>query len=354
MGISSTLMGSSVVINVPSPPSSSSSSSGAHRTVENDGEDRVGREVEARLSDRNRLRRRLGHEVPRLILDNVENDKMLMSLNRGIEELNKGENQLNLEIEELERKVVMLMLAKGLKGDKLDKSGERKGVEVLKAVKLNYKWKDLGIGTEEHEKCGKGKVLKTDPARQKMNPRKLIPNKKEIAQEKGNVVGEAVNMNDDGDKEEKKLSKEIELLEAMLERGSYGLTDLQVMMEEVKAMKGSEKMVNEIEVKMTELETELWELKNAIVELKGKKSKELMGRVKKEEDKEVKREEQEQVQQEDDDDDDDDDDESNTSKINWGSVISAVGAAAVATAAVFFMGGRVVVKSEKRNKRQNI
>ncbi|KAA3479023.1 hypothetical protein EPI10_019580 [Gossypium australe] len=344
MGLSSTLMASSVVINVPSPPSSSSSSSGAHRTVENDGEDRVGREVEARLSDRNRLRRRLGHEVPRLILDNVENDKMLMSLNRGIEELNKGENQLNLEIEELERKVVMLMLAKGLKGDKLDKSGEGKGVEVLKAMKL----KDLGIGTE-HEKCAKGKVLKTDPAGQKMNPSKLIPNKKEIAQEKGNVVGEAVNVNDDGDKEEKKLSKEIELLEAMLERGSYGLTDLQMMMEEVKAMKGSEKMVSEIEVKMTELETELWELKNAIVELKGKKSKELMGRVKKEEDKEVKLEEQEQVQQE-----DDDDEESNTSKINWGSVISAVGAAAVATAAVFFMGGRVVVKSEKRNKRQNI
>lgn len=348
MGISSTLMGSSVVINVPSPLSSSSSSSGALQTVENDGEDRVGREVEARLSYRNRLRRRLGHEVPRLILDNVENDKMLMSLNRGIEELNKGENQLNLEIEELERKVVMLMLAKGLKGDKLDKFGEGKGVEVLKAMKL----KDSGIGTEEHEKCGKGKVLKTDPARQEMNPRKLIPNKKEIAQKKGHAVGEAVNVNDDGDKEEKKLSKEIELLEAMLERGSYGLTDLQMMMEEVKAMKGSEKMVSEIEVKMTELETELWELKNAIVELKGKKSKELMGRVKNEEVNELKREEQEEEQVQDN--DDDDDDESNTSKINWGSLISAVGAVAVATAAVFFMGGRVVIKSEKRNKRQNI
>ncbi|XVE87911.1 hypothetical protein DITRI_Ditri19aG0026400 [Diplodiscus trichospermus] len=38
--------------------------------------------------------------------------------------------------------------------------------------------------------------------------------------------------------------KEIELLEVMLERGSCGLLDLKMMMEEVEAMKGQEKMMS--------------------------------------------------------------------------------------------------------------
>ncbi|KAK9019560.1 hypothetical protein V6N11_054079 [Hibiscus sabdariffa] len=58
--------------------------------------------------------------------------------------------------------------------------------------------------------------------------------------------------NDNVDKDEKKLSTKIEILEAMFERESYGLLDLQMMMEKVKAMKGSEKMVREIKEKMTD------------------------------------------------------------------------------------------------------
>ncbi|XVF27397.1 hypothetical protein REPUB_Repub14bG0103400 [Reevesia pubescens] len=80
----------------------------------------------------------------------------------------------------------------------------------------------------------------------------------------GNIVDEVVNVSDDGEEEEigaRELCKEIQLLEAMLERGSFGLLDLQMMMEEVEALKGPEKMIGE----MGELESGLWELKNAIV-----------------------------------------------------------------------------------------
>ncbi|KAK9020392.1 hypothetical protein V6N11_010416 [Hibiscus sabdariffa] len=73
----------------------------------------------------------------------------------------------------------------------------------------------------------------------------------------GKVLDESKNMiNDNGDKDEKKLSTEIAILEAMFEKESYGLLDLQMMMEKVKAMKGLEKMICEIMEKMTELEFE--------------------------------------------------------------------------------------------------
>ncbi|KAL4387640.1 hypothetical protein GQ457_09G003430 [Hibiscus cannabinus] len=351
MGISSVdLMGSSVIINVPSPPSSSSSSSSSsrvHQMAENEGEDRSGMGLEGKIPDRNRFSKRLGREVPRLILDELENERMLPSLNRGIEELDKGENQLNLEIEDLERKVVMLMIAKGLKGgEKLGKFGDAE--DILKAMKLNDKLNELGIGAEERRKrSGKDKISK--------------PDKKKVVQKTektGKVLDESKNASD-GDnleKDEKKLSKEIEILEAMLERGSYGLLDLQMMMEEVKAMKGSEKMVCEIKEKMTELESDLWELKDAIAELKSKKGKQLMGRVKKEEENEMKYEKREQQQQQDYE-EEEEEEEDNGSKINWCSIIASVGAVAVAAAAaVFFMGrssSRVGITSEKKNRRQN-
>ncbi|KAL4382885.1 hypothetical protein GQ457_15G030050 [Hibiscus cannabinus] len=73
----------------------------------------------------------------------------------------------------------------------------------------------------------------------------------------GKVLDESKNMiNDNGNKDEKKLSTEIAILEAMFEKESYGLLDLQMMMEKVKAMKGLEKMICEIMEKMTELEFE--------------------------------------------------------------------------------------------------
>ncbi|XWS18585.1 hypothetical protein CRYUN_Cryun32bG0057400 [Craigia yunnanensis] len=359
-------MGSSVIINVPSSPSSSSSSR-IHQTAENEGEDRDGLEVETKLSDLNRPRQGLGHEVSRLILDNVENNKKLMSLKRRVEEFNQYENQLNLEIEQLEREFLMLMLENGLKDDKLEKFGEEKeieGCEILKEKKLEQKFldlmleidkfKNLGIGIEETKKCEKGEVYKdlgTDLARQQVNLRQLVSDKKELAvkfEKMGNEVDVAVNVNVNvnvsdeeegiGEIEARELCKEIELLEAMLERGNFCLLDLQMMMEEVEALKGPAKMMSEMEVKMGELESGLWELKSAIVELKGKKSKELMGWVTKEKEKELEFVGQEEVKER---------------KLSWGSIIASVGAVVVATAAVVFMGHtRVEVKEERRNKHE--
>ncbi|XWS15913.1 hypothetical protein CRYUN_Cryun34aG0043000 [Craigia yunnanensis] len=123
----------------------------------------------------------------------------------------------------------------------------------------------------------------------------------------------------------------------MLERGSFGLLDLKMMMEEVEALKGPEKMMSEMEVKMGELESGLWELKSAIVELKGKKSKELKGWVTKEEVNELECDGHE---------------EANARMLNWGSIIASVGAVVVAAAAdVVFMGRtRVNVAAERGNK----
>ncbi|KAK8608113.1 hypothetical protein V6N13_023544 [Hibiscus sabdariffa] len=348
-------MGSSVIINVPSPPSSSSSSSSSssrvHQAADNEGEDRVGMGMGGKLSGRKRFSKKLGHGVPRLVRDGVENGRKLNSLSRGIEELDKGDNQLNLEIEQLERKVLMLMLAKELKGEELGKLGEDD--EILKAMKLSDKLKDLGIGAEDRKKkSGKGKVPKPEIRRRKVNP-----NKKKVVQKiekTGKKIHEAYVSDDDGDKDEKKLSKEIEILEAMIERGRYGLVDLQTMMEEVKAIKGSEKMENEIKERMNELESELQELENAIVALKRKKIKQLTGQIQKVEETEMKYEEHEDDDDEEEDDGDDDEEEN---KINWGSVIGSVGAIAVAAAAVFLMGrssssSKMEFKSEK-NRRQN-
>ncbi|KAA3490473.1 putative protein isoform X2 [Gossypium australe] len=130
------------------------------------------------------------------------------------------------------------------------------------------------------------------------------------------------NVSDDGEEEEigaRELSKEIEILEAMLERGSFELLDLQTAMEEIEALKGSEKMTSEME----ELESGLWELKRAIAELKGKKSKELKCWVTKEE-----------------------------GNLNWGSIIASVGAAVVAVTAMVFVGRATGVKftAERGNK----
>ncbi|GMI77721.1 hypothetical protein HRI_001441400 [Hibiscus trionum] len=344
-------MGSSVILNVPSPPSSSSSSSSwssrIHQAAENEGEDRAG--MGGKLSDRNRFSKRLGHRVPRLARDDVKNGRTLNSLNRGAEESDNGDNQLNLEIETLERKVLMMMIAKGLKGDELGKFADDE--EILKAMKLKDKLKDLGIGAEDRrKKSGKGMVLKPEIRRRKANPNTKKGSHSQQIEKTGKMIHEAMNASDDnGEKDEKKLSKEIEVLEAMLERGRYGLLDMQMMMEEVKAMKGSEKMENEIKEKMTELESELREVKNAIVALKRKKIKELKSRIQKEEENEMKYEEQEEQQEQ------EEYDEEEESKINWGSVVASLGAVAVAAAAVFLMGrssSKMEFKSEK-NRRQN-
>ncbi|XP_022715668.1 uncharacterized protein LOC111274913 [Durio zibethinus] len=187
---------------------------------------------------------------------------------------------------------------------------------------------------------------------EEVNLSQLVSDKKELAEKfekMGNVVDEVVNVSDDDEEEEegeeeigeigaRELCKEIELLEAMLERGSFGLLDMQMMMEEVEALKGPEKMMNEMEVKMGKLESGLWELKSAILELKGKKSKELMDWVKKEEEKKLECDGQEEV---------------NARKPNWGSIIASIGAVVVAVAAVVFMGRtRMVIKAKKGNKRE--
>ncbi|WRX26408.1 hypothetical protein QQP08_018895 [Theobroma cacao] len=359
--------------------SPSSSSSGIHHTAENEGE-----EVENKISDLNQQCQGLGHEVSRLILDNVENNEKLMSLKRRIEEFNQGESQLNREIEQLERKVLMLMLEKGLKDDKLEKFGVEEEIEkceVLKEKKSEQKFldltleigesddkfKDMGIGIEEAKKCEKAEVVTefgTDLIRPQVNPRELVSEKKELAEKfetMGNVIDEVewsdgdseneikeVNVSDDGEGEEeigeigaRELCKEIELLEVMLERGSFGLLDLKTMMEEVEALKGPEKMMSEMEVKMGELESGLSELKSAIVELKGKKSKELMGWVTKEEEKELECDGQEGV---------------NARKLNWGSIMASVGAVVLAAAAaVMLFTGRTRKKAavERGNKQKS-
>ncbi|XVE88310.1 hypothetical protein DITRI_Ditri19aG0059700 [Diplodiscus trichospermus] len=324
-------MGSPVINNAPSSPSSSSSSSSSsriHMTVENVGEDRDGLEVETKLSDMNR-----------------------------VEEFNQDENQLNFEIEKLERKCLMLMLEKGLKDYKLDKYGEEKeieGCEILKQKKseqmfldlmleigeTNDKFKDLGIRIEANKKYEKGQVFKelgTDLARQHLNPRQLVSDKKELAEKfekMGNVVDDDGLNTSDGEEEEE-IGK-IEARELCKEIEGFGLLDLQMIMEEVEALKGPEKMMSEMEVKMGELESGLCELKSAILELKGKKSKELMAWVTKEEKKELECFGQEEM---------------NARKLNWGSIIVSVGAIVVAAAAVVFMGHtRVKAKAERGNE----
>ncbi|PPS00555.1 hypothetical protein GOBAR_AA20114 [Gossypium barbadense] len=343
-------MGSSVMVDVPS--------SRNDQTAEKEGGDCDGLNIETCLLDLNRQCQGLGHEVSRLNRYNLENKDKLMSLKSRIEAFNQREVQLTREMEQLERKVLMSMLQKGFNDDELEKFGEVKeikGCEVLKEKKLeqefldlvleigkiNDKFKEIGIGIEETEKCEKtedSKDLDSDLAGQLLNLSQRVSDKKE-SMEKLENMGNAVdnvewsdgdpeneikngNVSDDGEEEEigaRELCKEIEILEAMLERGSFELLDLKTAMEEIEALKGSEKMASEME----ELESGLWELKRAIAELKGKKSKELKCWVTKEE-----------------------------GNLNWGSIIASVGAAVVAVAAMVFVGRATGVKftAERGNK----
>ncbi|KAL1169661.1 hypothetical protein V6Z11_A05G161400 [Gossypium hirsutum] len=328
------------------------------QTAEKEGGDCDGLNIETCLLDLNRQCQGLGHEVSRLNRYNLENKDKLMSLKSRIEAFNQREVQLTREMEQLERKVLMSMLQKGFNDDELEKFGEVKeikGCEVLKEKKLeqefldlvleigkiNDKFKEIGIGIEETEKCEKtedSKDLDSDLAGQLLNLSQRVSDKKE-SMEKLENMGNAVdnvewsdgdpeneikngNVSDDGEEEEigaRELCKEIEILEAMLERGSFELLDLKTAMEEIEALKGSEKMASEME----ELESGLWELKRAIAELKGKKSKELKCWVTKEE-----------------------------GNLNWGSIIASVGAAVVAVAAMVFVGRATGVKftAERGNK----
>ncbi|KAG4199508.1 hypothetical protein ERO13_A05G151400v2 [Gossypium hirsutum] len=343
-------MGSSVMVDVPS--------SRNDQTAEKEGGDCDGLNIETCLLDLNQQCQGLGHEVSRLNRYNLENKDKLRSLKSRIEAFNQREVQLTREIEQLERKVLMSMLQKGFNDDELEKFGEVKeikGCEVLKEKKLeqefldlvleigkiNDKFKEIGIGIEETEKCEKtedSKDLDSDLAGQLLNLSQRVSDKKE-SMEKLENMGNAVdnvewsdgdpeneikngNVSDDGEEEEigaRELCKEIEILEAMLERGSFELLDLKTAMEEIEALKGSEKMTSEME----ELESGLWELKRAIAELKGKKSKELKCWVTKEE-----------------------------GNLNWGSIIASVGAAVVAVAAMVFVRRATGVKftAERGNK----
>ncbi|OMO93906.1 hypothetical protein CCACVL1_06268 [Corchorus capsularis] len=362
-------------------PSSSSSSSSVYQTALDEGEDRDFLEVVAEISDLNQPSKGLGREVSRLILDNVKENEKLMSLKRRIEQVNEDENELNREIEELERRVLMLMLENGFKDDKLEKYGDKKQIEEyedLKEKKLkrkfldlmleigesNDKLRDLRIGIEETEKCEKVKVfneLRSDLGRKQVNVKEFVSDKRDIVEklekisnvvdwsygDVGNEITE-LNVSDDGEEEEligeagaRELFKEIELLEMMLERGSYGLLDLKMMMEEVEALNGPVNVASEMELKMEEMESGLCELKDAIVELKGKKSKELMDWVSKEEDKESESEPEEEV---------------NVRKHNWGSIAASIGAVvvAVAAAAMVFTGrARVKAAADKGKKNKN-
>ncbi|KAH1066200.1 hypothetical protein J1N35_031187 [Gossypium stocksii] len=343
-------MGSSVMIDVPS--------SRNDQTAEKEGGDCDGLNIETCLLDLNRQRQGIGHEVSRLNRYNLENKDKLMSLKNRIEEFNQREVQLTREIEQLERKVLMSMLQKGFNDDELEKFGEVKeikGCEVLKEKKLeqefldlmleigkiNDKFKVIGIGIEETEKCKKtedSKDFDSDLAGQLVNLCQLVSDKKEsmgklenmgnaidnVECSNGDVENEIKNGNasDNGEEEEigaRELCKEIEILEAMLQRGSFELLDLKTAMEEIEALKGSEKMTSEME----ELESGLWELKRAIAELKGKKSKELKCWVTKEE-----------------------------GNLNWGAIIASVGAAVVAVTAMVFVGRATGVKftAERGNK----
>lgn len=322
------------------------------QTAEKEGGDCDGLNIEKYLLDLNRQCQGLGHEVSRLNRYNLENKVKLMSLKSRLEEFNQREIQLTREIEQLERKVLMSMLQKGFNDDELEEFEEVKeikGCEVLKKKKLeqefldllleigkiNDKFKEIGIGIEETEVS---KDLETDLTGQLVNLSQLVSDKKEsmgklenmgnavdnVEWSDGDVENEIKNGNtsDNGEEEEigaRELCKEIELLEAMLERGSFELLDVKTAMEEIEALKGSEKMTSEME----ELESGLWELKRAIAELKGKKSKELKCWVTKEE-----------------------------GNLNWGSIIGSVGAAVVAITAMVFMGRATVVKfrAERGNK----
>ncbi|OMO82837.1 hypothetical protein COLO4_22800 [Corchorus olitorius] len=362
-------------------PSSSSSSSSVYQTALDEGEDRDFLEVVTEISDLNQPSKGLGREVSRLILDNVKENEKLMSLKRRIEQVNEDENELNREIEELERRVLMLMLENGFKDDKLEKYGDKKQIEEyedLKEKKLkrkfldlmleigesNEKLRDLRIGIEETEKCEKVKVfneLRSDLGRKQVNVREFVSDKRDIVEklekisnvvdwsygDVGNEITE-LNVSDDGEEEEllgeagaRELFKEIELLEMMLERGTFGLLDLKMMMEEVEAFNGPKNVASEMELKMEEMESGLCELKDAILELKGKKSKELMDWVAKEEDKESESEPEEEV---------------NVRKHNWGSIAASIGAVvvAVAAAAMVFTGrARVKVAADKGKKNKN-
>ncbi|GMI82264.1 hypothetical protein HRI_001895700 [Hibiscus trionum] len=322
-------MGNSVIINLPT--------SCNYRTAENEGGDCDALKFETYLSDLNQQCQGLGYEASRLNRYNVENTDKLMSLKSRIEEFDQREIQLTREIEQLERKVLTSILQKGFEDDEVEKFEEAKGIEegeflketkleqefadlMLEIGKINDKFKDFGIVVEETKKCELGINLDV----QQENLSQLVSDKEETTEKLGNAVDNVewhnvdvyelkkANASDNGEEEEigdigaQELCKEIELLEAMLERGSFELLDLKTMMEEMEASKGPEKVVGEMEVKMWELESGLRELRRAIVELKGK---ELNGWVTRQE-----------------------------SKPDWGSIIVSVGVAAVAVAAMVFFG----------------
>ncbi|XP_039049206.1 uncharacterized protein LOC120190149 [Hibiscus syriacus] len=325
-------MGSSVMINAPSSPN--------YRTPENEGGDCYAFKVETYLSDLNQQCQGIGHEVSRFNCYCVENEDKLMHLKNRIEEFNQCEIQLTHETEQLERKVLMSILQKRFEDDEVEKFREVKEIEgyefskgkkleqdfvdlMLQIGKINDKLKDFGIGIEETKKCEESEIFKElgiDLYGQQGNLCQLVSDKEETMEnfEKlrnaadniewgdGDVeyqikkvsVSDNVEEEEIGDIGTQELGKEIELLEAMLERGSVELLDLKAIMEEIEGLKGPEKVVSDIEVKMGEFEPGLWELKRAIVELKEK------------------------------------DDE----KLNWGSIIASVGVAVVAVAAMVFIG----------------
>ncbi|KAK8678133.1 hypothetical protein V6N13_143644 [Hibiscus sabdariffa] len=322
-----------------------------YRTAAGEGGDCDALKVETYISDLNQQCQGLVHEASRLNRYNVENTDKLLSLKSRIEEFNLREIQLTREIEQLERKLLMSILQKGFE-DEVDKFEEVKGIEqreflkekkleqefadlMLEIGKINDKFRDLGIVVEETKKSEVFKELGINLDGQQENLSQLVSDKEETT-EKFEKLGNAVDAVNElnkanasdccceeeeiGDIGAQELCKEIELLEGMLEKGSFELLDLKTMMEETEASKGPERVMGEMEVKMWELDSGLRELKRAIVELKGK---ELKGWITKEEE-----------------------------KPNWGSIVASVGVAAVAVAAMVFVGRPSGMKfaAERGNK----
>ncbi|KAL4278647.1 hypothetical protein GQ457_03G036030 [Hibiscus cannabinus] len=309
-------MGNSVMFNVPS--------SFNYRAAGDEGGDCDALKVETYFSDLNQQCQGLVHEASRLNRYNVENTDKLLSLKSRIEEFNQREIQLTREIEQLERKLLMSILQKGFE-DEVDKFEQVIGIEqreflkemkweqefadlVLEIGKINDKFQNLGIVVEETKKSEDFKELGIDLDCRQESLSQLVSDKEETTEKLGNAVDNVewsnvdvvyeikkANASDYCEEEEigdigaQELCKEIELLEAMLERGSFELLDLKTLMEEIEALKGPEKVMGEMEVKMWELDSGMRELKRAIVELKAREEE----------------------------------------KPNWGSIIASVGVAAM-------------------------
>ncbi|GLT52564.1 hypothetical protein SLA2020_258970 [Shorea laevis] len=332
----------------------------------------------------------LGQKVHPWIHDEVQKSEEFESPKRHILGLDNEEITVKHKIEVLEQKVRGLMFEKGVNQDKSKKFGNKREIEECKG--LNEKEIQQTVfnvilgegkssnGFEETEKQEEFEALKdisrqaveieVDIARFQVNPVQLVSKKKELAAKlkrlkgmldeldwsdadfenemkggsasdelstcdlEAEVEGREMDVEEVGESRVRRLCNEIELLELMLSRVTIGMLDSEILKGEVGALKGSEEAVREMKVKMVEFHDGLWELKRSILELTGKKTKELIGWIKKEEQK-LETDGEEGVK---------------CSKLNWGAIATSIGAIIVATAVVFMRHGKEKAKVESGNK----